>query len=99
MSRILVSGLINIETTLRVDGFPIRFNPVRYPFHDVNLTVSGVRYNIAKALNKLSDEVRFLSIIGYDAAETQIRTELAADNISDEYVLSGMAQTAQSIIL
>jgi len=47
MPNILVSGLINIETTLRVDGFPIAYNPVNYPFFGVNSSVSGVGYNIA----------------------------------------------------
>ena len=31
MERILVSGLINLETTLHVDGFPVEYTPVRYP--------------------------------------------------------------------
>ena len=53
MSRLLVSGLINIETTLRVDGFPINYTPVRYPFHGVDVTISGVGFNVAKALTTL----------------------------------------------
>jgi sugar/nucleoside kinase (ribokinase family) len=99
MSPILVSGLINIETTLRVDGFPIYYAPVRYPFHGVHASVSGVGYNVAKALTCLGDEVNFLSIIGRDSSELQIRTELAGDHIPDDYVLSNMEQTARSVIL
>ena len=38
MTRILVSGLINIETTLRVDSFPLTYEPVRYPFFGINST-------------------------------------------------------------
>ncbi|MBN1285764.1 MAG: hypothetical protein JXB47_10225 [Anaerolineae bacterium] len=34
--KILVSGLINFEITARVDGFPIPYTPVRYPFFGVN---------------------------------------------------------------
>ena len=99
MSCILVSGLINIETTLRVDGFPIDYTPVRYPFHGVNVTVSGVGYNIAKALTKLDDEVRFLSIIGQDAAAFQVRAELSQDGIPDTFILSKIQETARSVIL
>ena len=47
---ILVSGLINIETTVGVDGFPIDYSPVRYPFFGVRSTVSGVGLNVSKAL-------------------------------------------------
>ncbi len=99
MSKILVSGLINIETTLKIDGFPIHYFPVRYPFQGINVTVSGVGYNLAKALTQLGNEVQFLSLIGQDFSEQQIRSELAQDNISDTYILGTMPHTAQSIIL
>jgi len=49
MSTIFISGLINIETTVQVEGFPIEYSPVRYPFFGVRSTVSGVGYNVAKA--------------------------------------------------
>jgi len=99
MSTILVSGLINIETTLRVDGFPIYYHPVHYPFHGVNVSISGVGYNIAKALTRLGDPIRFLSVIGCDSAEHQIRAALSADHIPDTLVLSTASQTARSVIL
>ena len=97
--RILVSGLINIETTLRVDGFPIEYFPVRYPFWGVNSTVSGVGYNIAKALTTLGDEARFVSLIGQDMQGRLVRDALAADGIPTDFVLSAVPQTAQSVIL
>ena len=49
MSRILVSGLINIEITHKVDGFPLPFFLVRYPFHGISSSVSKFDYNIAKS--------------------------------------------------
>lgn len=99
MSPILISGLINIETTLRVDGFPLEYAPVRYPFFGVNSTVSGVGYNIAKALTTLGDSARLLSLVGEDAGGTLARLALAADGISDEFVVAAMPHTAQSVIL
>lgn len=99
MSRILVAGLINIETTLKVDGFPLPYFPVCYPFHGVNSTVSGVGYNIAKALITLGDEISFLSIIGEDVAAQQVRTALATERIPANDVLSLMPHTAQSVII
>ena len=99
MSRILVAGLINIETTLKIDGFPIPYFPVCYPFHGVNSTVSGVGYNIAKALISLGDEVSFLSIIGRDMAAQQVNVALEAEKLPTENVLSLMPETAQSVIL
>jgi hypothetical protein len=42
MSRILVGGLINNETTLQVDEFPVRYYPVRYPFFGINTTIMNI---------------------------------------------------------
>ena len=53
MNNILVCGLINIETTLKVDNFPIEYSPVEYNFFGVNSSISGVGYNIVKALKTL----------------------------------------------
>jgi ribokinase len=99
MAKILVSGLINIETTLRIEGFPLHYNPVNYPFFGVNSSVSGVGYNVAKALTTLGDQVKFLSLIGQGMAATQVRDSLAIDNIATKYVLGTAQDTPQSVIL
>jgi acarbose 7IV-phosphotransferase len=98
MSKILVSGLINIETTLRVEGFPIPYTPVRYPFFGVNSSVSGVGYNIARALTILGDDVRLLSLIGKDPLVLLVREALQRDCIPGDNVLELLDYTAQSII-
>lgn len=99
MARILVSGLINIETTLRVEQFPIPYFPVTYPFHGIGSSVSGVGYNVAKALTTLGHDVRFLSLVGQDVAALQVREALRTDGIDDRFILSPLKQTAQSVIL
>lgn len=99
MATILVSGLINIETTLKIDGFPINYVPVRFPFHGINSTVSGVGFNIAKALTLLGDSVRCISIIGKDFAGELVRKEFANTKISDEHLLAFISHTCQSVIL
>jgi sugar/nucleoside kinase (ribokinase family) len=99
MGEILVSGLINLEITLRIDGFPIEYTPVRYPFYGVNSSVSGVGYNVAKALTILGNPVRFLSIIGRDGAGALVRDRLDADAIPQDLVISQIERTAHSVIL
>jgi ribokinase len=99
MSAILVSGLINLEVTLQVDGFPIHYAPVRYPFFGVDSTVSGVGYNVAKALTKLGDRVRLLSIIGGDAAGALVRASLRLDAIAGDFVIEQIEQTPHSVII
>ena len=99
MAKILVSGLINIETTLRVEGFPVNYHPVNYPFFGVNSSVSGVGYNLAKALTTLGDNVAFLSLIGSDAGGGLVRPALAACGVDDANVLVELPATCQSVIL
>ncbi|NWG15777.1 MAG: carbohydrate kinase family protein [Chloroflexi bacterium] len=96
---ILVAGLINIEITLRVEAFPIHYNPVNYPFFGVNSSVSGVGYNVAKALTALGDAVSFLSLVGKDPARALVREALAADGIPGAGVLDVLDQTPHSVIL
>lgn len=100
MAGFLVSGLINIETTLRIAEFPLVYNPVNYPFHGVQTSVSGVGYNVAKALTRLGHGVKFLSLIGTDEfAADVVRATLKKDEIPADFVLPQVASTAQSVIL
>ncbi len=99
MSTILVSGLINIETTVKVDGFPVDYTPVRYPFFGVNASVSGVGYNVAKALTTLGDDVRFVSMVGRDMGGMITQAQLQADGIPREFVIQELDQTPHSVIL
>lgn len=99
MNRILVLGLINIETTLKISEFPLEYFPVTYPFFGVQSTVSGVGVNVAKALTTLGDNVSLLSLLGNDLFGDVIRTSLKNDDISDQYVLNVLEQTPQSVII
>jgi sugar/nucleoside kinase (ribokinase family) len=96
---ILVSGLINLEVTLRVDGFPVHYTPVRYPFGGVNSAVSGVGFNIAKALTVLDDNVTLISMIGDDEAGRLVRDVLASEGIPGDFVIDPLAATPHSVIL
>jgi ribokinase len=99
MNNIFVSGLTNIETTIRVDKFPIEYSPIEYKFFGVNSSISGVGYNIVKALKTLGDSPIFLSIIGNDMYKEIILNELEKDKISSDYVLPLSEKTVQSGIL
>lgn len=99
MPKILVSGLINIETTLKIDHFPLQYFPVTYPFHGVQSTISGVGYNLAKALTILGAEVNFLSIIGKDLYQDLIINELIKSGVQPQYILPQLQETAHSVIL
>ncbi len=99
MSKILISGLINTETTVRIRQFPIDYFPIDYPFFGVNTAVSGVAYNVARALTTLGDAVTFLSMTGRDFPAEYIRSTLAADGISADHLRPILKQTPSSVVL
>lgn len=99
MSRVLISGLVNTETTVRVRQFPVNYYPIDYPFFGVKTAVSGVAYNIAKALTTLGDGVKFCSMTGRDFAAEYIRSELASFGVSDENVKEKLRETPSSVVL
>lgn len=97
--HLLIAGHINLETTLRVDAFPITYEPVRYPFFGVNTNVAGVGYNLAAALTTLGNTVDLLALVGADTTGDLVFSALDRQNIRSEYVLRAIQQTAQSVIL
>jgi ribokinase len=99
MPKILVSGLINFETTLKIDKFPIDYFPVAYPFGGVNSTVSGVGFNVAKALKILGAEVSLLSITGADIVSRLIETEMEKCGLGREFIVKSIQSTPQSVII
>lgn len=97
--NILVSGLLNTETTAAVRGFPIPYYPIDYPFFGVNTAVSGVAFNLSKALRTLGDDVRLISMTGDDFAGAYIRDTLRGLEIPQTHVLSELRQTPGSVVL
>ena len=99
MKNILISGLVNTETTCQVRGFPINYYPIDYPFFGVNTAVSGVAYNLAKAMTTLGDRVRLLSMTGDDFASRYIREELSGLGIDTAPIKPCLTQTPSSVVL
>ena len=97
--NILVSGLLNTETTVAVRGFPISYYPIDYPFFGVRTAVSGVAFNIAKALKTLGDRVRLTSMVGDDVPAATIRAELDALHIGTDHIRTRLSQTPNSVVL
>ena len=100
MNKILVSGLINIETSLEVDRFPIDYSPIEYTFFKINSCVSGVGYNVTKALKTLGSEVTLLSKIGDDINGETIKNELIKNNIDGSHlIMLPKTKTPESVVL
>ena len=97
--KILVSGLLNVETTAAVRGFPIRYYPIDYPFFGIDSDVSGVGYNLARALSTLGDEVTLVSFVGRDAEARRILDRLREDGLPTDRVLPLLSRTPVSVVL
>lgn len=99
MSKILVAGLTNIETTLKIDQFPLNYSAVNYPFFGINTTVAGVGYNIAKALSSLGDQINFLTMTGQDFSGEMVKNATQQIRLATDYISQKLENTPQSIIL
>lgn len=97
--RVVVAGLVNLETVLLVEGFPLTYEPVRYPFHGITSGVSGVGTNLSMALRRLGHDVRLLARLGDDAAGHLARRTLSEAGLSEEGLLGDLTATPQSVIL
>lgn len=99
MKKILVSGLMNTETTVKVRKFPIEYYPIDYPFFGVNTRVSGVAYNLVKALKTLGDEVRFVTMTGEDFGAEYAISKMEEIGVSTKYVKKILKETPNSVVL
>ncbi|NJO84385.1 MAG: carbohydrate kinase family protein, partial [Blastochloris sp.] len=76
MATVTVVGNANIETTIRVEGFPLAYQPTRFAPFGMASTVSAVGYNLTKALSTLGHTVRLASIIGPDLPGQLIQAQM-----------------------
>lgn len=66
MSNIIISGLVNVETSCRIRKFPIDYYPIDYSFFGVKSVPGGVGFNISKALKTLGDNVTLITCLPTD---------------------------------
>ena len=99
MSHILISGLVNTETTVRIREFPIPYYPIDYPFFGIGTDVSGVAYHLAKALRTLGDRVTLLSMTGDDLPGHTVRQELEAIGVDTSHMKVCLKETPGSVVL
>lgn len=100
MSKIFISGLVNIESSLEIDDFPIEYSPIEFKFFGINSSVSGVGYNVAKAFKTLGNDVDLFSIIGEDNNSEIIKNQLKKDGIdSSNLIVYKENKAAETIVI
>jgi len=96
--HVVVTGVVNAQLTVPVEGFPIPYAPVRYPAGQLRMAASGVGMNVARMLRALGSPVSLASAVGTDPAGALVRAELERAGLLGEGVLATTA-TAMSAIL
>lgn len=88
-----------METTLKIREFPVPYYAVDYPFFGIRSHVSGVAYNLAKALSMLGNNINLFSMIGNDYEGDRILHQLTEDGINTSYIQHSLTETPTSVIL
>ncbi len=99
MPNIVVSGLINIETSCPIKEFPIKYFPIDYPFCKVNSCISGVGFNLISNLKVLGADITFISLVGSDLFGRLILKELESNKLPVKHIFTKLSATPQSVIL
>jgi len=99
MARIAVAGLYTLETNLRIEGFPLHYYPVTYPFHGITQAHAGVGLNVGVALAGLGHDVRLATLIGQDEPGDNLLTALPRFGLDGAHVARIASATSQSVIL
>ncbi|WP_172198014.1 carbohydrate kinase family protein [Niveibacterium sp. COAC-50] len=99
MARVAVAGLYTLETNLRIEGFPLPYYPVTYPFHGITQAHAGVGLNVGVALAGLDHEVRLATLIGQDEPGDNLLAALPRFGLDGGHVARIASATSQSVIL
>ena len=99
MATLAVAGLYNLETNLRIDGFPLPYFPVCFPFNQITQVHSGVGLNVSVALHRLGHTVRYATLVGADEPGQHMREAMRRAGLDDGFVETRLSATPQSVIL
>lgn len=95
--RLFLAGLVNLETTLQIEQFPLEYTPSRFAFFGIGNSSSGVGLNVASALSTLGAEVHFCTYVGADLIGQLAQNHLESIGIS--LFLETMPEHPHSIIM
>ncbi|WP_167958916.1 carbohydrate kinase family protein [Anaerosporobacter faecicola] len=99
MKKIVIAGLVNVETTVKVREFPIPYYPIDFTTDGVHSSVSGVGYNLAKAFQTLGDQISIATYIGEDEEGKRIERAFLEAGINTQGIIKDLNDTPQSVIL
>ena len=101
MSKIMVAGFVQMETIVKVDGFPLSYKQFESIPDIINTSIGGAGFNEAMALKWLGNDVDFMSMVSRHMSNAQIEAYLKINEVdlSTEYVLPLLDGMPTSVIL
>ncbi len=98
MSHILVSGILQRETIVKVRRLPIEYSALTNDSDFIHMGFGGDSYNEAVALKALGDRVDFFSMIGEADYASLINTPAKLFEIDTNYILPKLSETPSAVI-
>ena len=101
MSKFMVAGFVQMETIVKVDGFPLSYKQFESIPDIINTSIGGAGFNEAMALKWLGNDVDFMSMVSRHMSKAQIEAYLKINEVdlSTEYVLPLLDGMPTSVIL
>ena len=98
MSKIIVAGILQQETIVKVDSIPIKHQPVTDIFDSIHTGIGGDAYNEAIAFKWLGDEVDFFSIIGKYDTPSIVNPPSSEVHLNTDYILPKASATPATVV-
>lgn len=98
-NKIYVSGLINFETDLKIENFPLHYYPIDYPFFNIETAIGGSGYNISMALRNFNNDITVAGFVGKDRIGKLIIEDIKAKGCSTYHIRTSINDTPITTVL
>ncbi|MBR0163338.1 MAG: carbohydrate kinase family protein [Lachnospiraceae bacterium] len=99
MSKVVVAGITQVETIVKVDRIPIEFHLTTAGKDTIHMSAGGDAYNESLALTWLGNDVKFFSIVGKNIDEGLLNPPDRRITLDTKYMLRLLEETPQVVIL
>ena len=96
--KVLVVGLVNMETNLNIGEFPIYYQPIEFAFFKTKTAPSGVGFNLSLAFQALGDDVSLYSL-GADDSLNRVVVDYLDDFNLNYHFEKNLKETPESLVL
>lgn len=66
MFDVAVAGVVNVEVSAPINGWPVEYQPVWFPSGQIGVRPAGVGFGVASALASLGWRVRLATFVARD---------------------------------